>query len=259
MTTHTEVRSTTHTEVRSTTYYCSKCNKTSKTKGSIQTHINSNVCQDAVLLKNIIMLKCEVCGKECETDKLMTLHKNNCVKKRVQVINDDINGELRKQNEEILKIILLMKNQMDLLCDENKELKIEIKSLINRIEVLESKKSNQELEKVNPDSGNGCEYSDIIKFKPMSREHFEEMHGLNDREIDESVTVILNGENGMQREADVYEDHLKVGNIRYYFSKQDITRKDVMHSSKLTVVINKYCKNLAVYATKKGCLCEEHL
>lgn len=242
-------------------YSCSVCGVSSKTKGTIQTHINSEKCKGAQLIVDLILIKCEVCGKECETEKLMASHKNNCVKKRVQVINNDANGELKKQNEEILKIILLMKNQLTKSESANEELRREVDTLTRRVEKLEFVKPKYEpLTQEELDAGDSCNYCEKIQFKPTSRKHFEDMHRMNEIKVDngDSVEVVLNGET-IETTGYLYEDHILLDSgPAYYFDKAEVTRSDLKHISKLKVMMRKICKNNSTCKREGIFYCEEH-
>lgn len=117
-------------------YSCSMCGVLSKTKGTIKTHIE-NKCKGAVLLTKLVLIKCEICGKESETEYLMEKHKSNCVKRRVRDIEDNIHGELKKQSSEIVKIFLAVKNQISRYEDENKKLREQVDALQKCLDAYE--------------------------------------------------------------------------------------------------------------------------
>lgn len=233
-------------------FKCSNCNYTSKTKWNVKNHINK-VCKEATLEENIIKVECNICNKMFDTYKLLEQHKQKCFEKRTVTVSKFLDPE--KIEEAMSDMMILIKN----LQNENKEIIQANKDLLERLEKLEGSKKKK-YEEISKYEGQMCELQEIVKFKPKSKAHFLEMFELNNLEIDTAVTVVVNGESNMEREAEVCDDRLKVGSVSYYFEKKDVTRKDLEHSSKLTVIISKrVCKNLAKYRTIKGCLCEDHV
>lgn len=237
-------------------YSCSICKISSKTKGTIQTHINNEVCKDAEMVKNIVFINCEVCGKKCETEKLMESHKKNCIKKRVQLINNDVNGELKKHNEQTLNIILLLKKKIDKFQDENEELKNQVTNLIQRITKLE--KTNKDVfEELNHEDSM-CEYN--INDGPFITSHKQVCEYFKWKKDDikcyMKFYIILGG---CVIGCEMSETFINVNGKIYVFDKKNKKQGNGLVGELQISDINE-CKNIAKFInekTQKLC-CEEH-
>ena len=230
-------------------YSCSVCNKTSKTKGTIQSHINKETCYKAVLVCSINKLKCEVCSKECETEKLMNLHKKNCVKKRVQLINEDVDGELKKQNSEMVKMISMMMVKISKLEDDMEQLKKQNITL---------KKESSGVRDVNEDEKEHCIFEYNSGENVTTRKRLCELYGLNEGCCREQrVQVELNGDEKMGY---MTVSRIKVDDVNYVFNKDEKSKNEKLASNlKLFNMIN--CENIASkYIIESGVYCcEKHV
>ena len=86
---------------------------------------------------NKVLIKCEICGKESETEKLMESHKKNCVRKRIEIINNDTDGDLKIMFDKLLVLVNSNKEEMEnlktsfkILEEANKNLQSENKELL---------------------------------------------------------------------------------------------------------------------------------
>lgn len=234
-------------------YSCSKCGFTSLTKGTTKTHC-TNKCKGSRLIENIVLVKCEICGKECETEKLMMLHKNNCVKKRVEIINEDTNGDLKKQNTEIMNMILSIRNELEKIREENKELKQRIEKIEGAKKVADDnrKKGYEEIEDTIIEDGEevenytGCFYQKDITFTPKNYEEIlkefdTENYKKNERKLKINVNLFIkNNTIGATAYPSEIVDNdgkkYKYGNTELYIKNVDCTRR-----AKYRVIKNGEC------------------
>lgn len=243
-----------------TTFKCSNCDYYSKTKNCVKQHIEK-VCTEAEIICDGVKVKCDICNKEYGTEKYLKAHKKLCIEKKCVVVEKLENSQVMSEKlSTLFGLITSLTKQIGKYETDNNELKKEVNTLTRRIKVLEEHKARngtQPLSEEERQLGDGCSYVNKITFKPTSYENMQEMHSIHGLELDSVATVMLNGET-IERDADVYDEYLMCQGVRYYFDKKNITRNDIMHCSKLKVVLFKYCGVVATTRNNKGLFCEEH-
>ena len=226
-----------------TTYQCSKCNYTANSRGNANSHIeNVSKCKGAHVIDNIVKVTCGVCNKEFDTEKLLTNHKKRCIKKAVssvEYINPKNMEEYMINTTKVVNMVL----------EENKQLREELKDVKKRLEKLEGIHSEESEEEM--DEENLCEHCLPVKFIPTSKEQVKTVLKENGCEDFKNITVTLNGQRNLEIGGLLGKEGIEVDNVMYYF-KPDKKEKS---TSDIKVIVKKYCSN----NVKKGQVyCKEH-
>lgn len=224
-------------------YKCSKCDYTSCTKGLTKKHIdNVSKCKGADLLEDIVKVKCSVCNKEFDTEKLMTQHRKKCIKKKTLIVPQYLDPiQVENGLKTFGNLLLDAIKRIETLEEENND-------LMKRLEKLEGTTEEEDNEEENDDP---CQYFKLIKFIPTSRDQVKSVLRENEIEDMKYVVVTVKEQRSLELAGTVTKEGIEVGDVIYYYNPA----KKEKSSSDLKVIIKKYCLNSA----KGGCeYCKEH-
>ncbi len=233
-------------------YACSKCNYTSDSKSNTNKHIRTKKgCEGAELIKNIIIIKCEICEKEYNDQVSLKQHKSSCVAKRTITVEKYKDVDSVKQWSDGINLIVKdFSKRFELLENYNKELK-------TRIERLEKeKKKDPNFEEAEKDCEDRCNYYMNVGPRVTNREELFRYLGFEDKIntkakfwIDETMKIGF-----------IQGTYIKIDNEFFVFDK-NTKKKGEKLATELFIYNLEECTEFATkYSYKHKCYtCEKHI
>ncbi len=184
-------------------YKCSKCDYNSKTKGLVTKHIKTvKKCVGASLIEDIVKVKCEICNKEFDTDRLLANHRQICLEKKAIVVNNYVDPKAVENSIVILTSVV--KNLSEKLI----KIELENDQLKKRLDKLENKHKTIQPKYQECDPDQQCGFGDKITFIPVSRNQVVQI-AKECKNEDDTLPMTLEGQRSNIVEGNIAEKDYK--------------------------------------------------